>query len=140
MPYSVLDSAAYQSLSPSAVKLLWDVYRQYTGRNNGSMSPCWELMQHRGWRSQTTLDKAKKELRASRLITVTRQGTRGVNGTAELWAVNWLRMDYRPDFDVTPQGQDFKGYIDLKVDHDAEQNARKLRLVQTAVKAARKSA
>ena len=140
LPYSVLDSAAYLSLGPSAVKLLFDVYRQYSGKNNGSLSPCWELMQKRGWKSPNTLSNAKKELRASRLITVTRQGTKGVNGTAELWAVNWLSLDWRSDFDIDPKGHDHMGYVDLKINPDVEQDQRKLRLVQTALKAAKKIA
>lgn len=114
LSYTMMDSPAYMGLSASAKVLLQDVARQYSGKNNGSLSPCWELMQRRGWKSQTTLNDAKKELRASRLITVTRKGTRGPKGKPELWSINWLKMNWKPDFDITPRGQDYLGYIDLQ--------------------------
>lgn len=140
LSYAMMDSPAYMGLSHSAKVLLQDVARQYSGKNNGSLSPCWELMKDRGWRSPVTLNKAKKELRASRLITVTRQGTRGPKGKAELWAINWMRMDWHPDLEIGPQGQDYMGYVELKVNPNAEQDTRKLRVVTAALKAVRKSA
>ena len=113
MPLIVLDSPDYLELSPSATKLLIDVYRQYSGINNGRLSPCWELMRKRGWKSQTTLNNAKKELRQTRLITVTKAGTRQ-KGNPELWAVNWRQLDWRKDMDIQPTGFDYKGFLDLK--------------------------
>lgn len=114
LSYTMMDSPDYMGLSASAKVLLQDVARQFSGKNNGLLSPCWELMQRRGWKSPTTLNAAKKELRSSRLITVTRRGTKGPNGKAELWAINWMRMDWKPDFDITPRGQDYLGYVDLQ--------------------------
>lgn len=140
LSYAMMDSPDYMGLSPSAKVLLQDVARQYNGKNNGSLSPTWELMKNRGWKSPNTLNAAKKELRATRLITVTRKGRKGPNGDPELWAVNWLKMDWRPDFDINPQGQDYMGYIKLQVNQTADEDARKLRLVKVALEAAKKSA
>lgn len=140
LSYSMMDSPAYMGLSSSAKVLLQDVARQYSGKNNGSLSPCWELMQRRGWRSPATLNNAKKELRATRLITVTKVGVPGVNGTPELWAVNWMKMDWKSDFDIGPRGQDYMGYVELKVDTQAEQKRREIRLIKGALDAVDRSA
>lgn len=113
IPFTVLDSPAYLSLSQSAVMLLFDICRQYSGKNNGSMSPCWELMQRRRWNSKATLQKAKEELRQSSLITVTRAGTRK-KGDCELWALNWLKLDWHKGMDIQPNGHNYKGFLDLK--------------------------
>lgn len=140
LPYSMMDSPNYVGLSPSAKVLLQDVARQYSGKNNGSLSPCWELMKKRGWKSPTTLNSAKKELRATRLITVTRQGTKGQHGKAELWAINWMKMDWKPDLDIDQRGQDYMGFIEVQTNPGAELETRKLRLVKEALQAAEKSA
>lgn len=140
LSYTMMDSPAYMGLSASAKVLLQDVARQYSGKNNGQLSPCWELMQRRGWKSPVTLNSAKKELRKTSLITVTRKGTRGPNGKAELWSINWMRLDWKPYFDIGPKGQDYMGYIELKVDPTTDQQKRELRLIQGALEAAKKSA
>ena len=51
-----------------------------------------------------------------------------------------MKMDWRPGFDIGPRGQDYMGFIKLEVNQTAEQDARKLRLVKTALEAAKKSA
>lgn len=113
IPYEVMDSSGYQNLSPSAIKLLMDICRQLSGKNNGKLSPTWELMKDRGWKSQTTLNDAKKELRNSKLITVTKVGSRQ-KGDCEFWAVNWLKLDWDKCMDIEPAGHDYKGYLNLK--------------------------
>lgn len=113
LPHVVLDSSAYATLSASAVKLLMDVCRQYTGRNNGRLTPSYGLLKDRGWKSVGTLDRAKKELRDSRLVTVTKQGGRR-KGDCELWAINWLKLDWRHDMDIQPGGHDYMGFLKLE--------------------------
>lgn len=113
MPFIVIDSAAYRALSPSAIKLLLDVARQYTGRNNGRLTPSYGLLRERGWKSSATLNQAKKELRESRLVTVTRQGTRKKD-TCELWALNWFGLDWRKDMEIDPAGHDYMGFLDIQ--------------------------
>ncbi|CAM5286269.1 hypothetical protein [Eoetvoesiella caeni] len=113
LPFIVLDSTAYLSLDSAAQKLVLDVYRQYTGKNNGRMSPAFELMKARGWKNETTLSNAKKKVRASRLITVTKVGTRK-KGNCELWAVNWLKLDWSPNMEIKPAGHDYMGFLELK--------------------------
>ena len=140
LSYTMMDSPDYMGLSSSAKVLLQDVARQYSGKNNGSLSPCWELMKARGWKSKDTHNNAKKELRATRLITVTKQGTTGPNGEPELWAVNWMKMDWRPDFDIKPTAHDFMGFVELKINPSAEQERRVKRLIKGALEAAEQAA
>ena len=113
IPHQVYDSSAYQNLSPTAIKLLMDICRQLSGKNNGKLSPTWELMRHKGWKSKTTLQKAKDELRQSRLITVTRVGTPD-KGNCELWAVTWFPLNWDKSMDIQPTAHDYKGYLVLK--------------------------
>lgn len=139
LPYTMLDSPDYLGLSSSAKRLLVDVARQYSGKNNGSLSPSWELMKDRGWVSSGTLDSAKKEIRATRLITVTRKGTRGQNGKAELWALAWFSLDWHKGMDIEPRGHDYLGYLDLKASKvTSNANDPRLKLVKGALKAAGK--
>ena len=118
MPRCVLESKAYGELSSSAIRLLFDVCSQISAKNNGRLSPTWELMKHRGWKSRTTLQKAKEELRASKLITVTRIGTTDKNN-CELWAVNWIPLRWDKSMDIDPKAHNLFGFLnvaDAKID------------------------
>lgn len=92
LPYAVLTSRAYLSLSPHAVKLLIDLGVQYNGRNNGDLGVAWRLMSLRGWRSEETLAKAKRELLHTQLIVETRKGWRP--NRASLYALTFFALDY----------------------------------------------
>ena len=70
VPLSVLNSRAYLGLSSYARMLLFDLFAQYRGENNGDLCAAWKYMQPRGWRSEATLQNAKRELIASGLIVV----------------------------------------------------------------------
>ena len=94
LPYAVLTSAAYLSLSPYGIKLLIDLGAQYNGRNNGDLSAAWKLMRPRGWRSEETLAKAKKELLRTQLIVETRKGWRP--NRASLYASRFLLSTIAP--------------------------------------------
>ncbi len=106
IPHEVLRSPAYRSLSPSAVKLLVDIAGQYNGKNNGDLTACMALMKPRGWRSTSTLNRAKRELLSGGLIEQTRQG--GMNLGPNLYAITWKPIDEctdkkgRPRHDATP--------------------------------------
>lgn len=92
LPYAVLTSAAYLSLSPHGIKLLIDLGVQYNGSNNGDLSAAWKLMRPRGWRSEETLAKAKRELLQTQLIVETRKGWRP--NRASLYALTFFALDY----------------------------------------------
>jgi hypothetical protein len=80
VPRHVIDSPQYVALSAYGVKLLFDLYAQFRGNNNGDLSAAWSLMKQRGWHSKGTLSRAVKELLAGGWIIVTRQG----GGTSRL--------------------------------------------------------
>jgi hypothetical protein len=77
-------------LSAYAVKLLFDLFAQFNGRNNGDLSACWTFMQRRGWRSKATLHKATVELRKKGWVAVARQGGRN---KPTLYALTFLAVD-----------------------------------------------
>jgi hypothetical protein len=92
LPLVVLNSRAYIEASPHARMLLIDLFAQYRGDNNGDLSACWKFMQPRGWRSEATLSKAKRQLIDLGLIVETRKGARP--NKASLYAVTWCALDH----------------------------------------------
>lgn len=91
LPHVVLRSQNFSHLSNRAIKLLMDLLAQYKGDNNGDLCAAWTLMKKRNWRSEATLDKAKKELVAKGWIEITRQGGRH---KASLYAITFMAIDY----------------------------------------------
>lgn len=103
IPDSVLNGAAYISLSAHARMLLFDLYAQYKGNNNGDFCAAYSMMKLRGWKSQHTLQKAKKELLEVELICETRKGARP--NKASLYAVTWHALDdCGGKLDISPRG------------------------------------
>ena len=92
VPHCVLNGAAYLALNAHARMLLWDLAAQYRGDNNGDMCAAWKVMQPRGWRSEETLQKAKRDLIDLGLIVETRKGARPNKAT--LYAVTWCALDH----------------------------------------------
>lgn len=97
LPYSVVNSPLFIGLSAHAVKLLIDVAAQYRGDNNGDLSIAWKLMQPRGWRSEATLHKVKRELLDAGFLYETRKGHRP--NTCSLFALTWPLLDDCDKFD-----------------------------------------
>jgi hypothetical protein len=97
LPYSVLNSPLFIALSPHAVKLLVDVAAQYRGDNNGDLSIAWKLMNPRGWRSEATLHKVKRELVDAGFLYETRKGHRP--NVCSLFALTWPALDANEKFD-----------------------------------------
>ena len=56
VPLSVLNSRAYIEATPHARMLLFDLFVQYRGSNNGDLCAAWKFMQPRGWRSVSAPD------------------------------------------------------------------------------------
>ncbi len=102
VPMSVLRSSAYIQSGPYARMLLFDLLEQYRGNNNGDLCAAWKLMRPRGWRSEATLNKAKRELLELGLIVETRKGARP--NKASLYAVTWYALDdCAGKLDISPQ-------------------------------------
>jgi len=98
LPYTLLQSPSFVSLSPNALKLLIDLAAQYRGDNNGDLSLAWKLMQPRGWRSQTTLHNSKNELLEKAFIFETRKGQRP--NKCSLFALTWFDLDPNDKYDA----------------------------------------
>lgn len=94
MPLTLMRHPNVTLLTPYAIKLIFDLGKQYTGYNNGYLCASWSLMQGEGWRSSFTLHKATLEAEYYGLIKRTRQG--GLN-SANLHAFTWRRIDAKPD-------------------------------------------
>lgn len=103
IPHSVLNGAAYLSVSSHARMLLFDLIAQYKGDNNGDFCAAYSMMKLRGWKSTHTLLNAKRELLDVGLIEETRKGARP--NLASLYAVTWLALDdCKGKLDITPAG------------------------------------
>ena len=90
LPEVVLRSAKFASLSPVAVKLMLDLLSQYNGKNNGDLCAAYSVMQKRGWSSKSNLDRALKELLATKFIAIAEQGGRH---KPTLYAITFYAVD-----------------------------------------------
>lgn len=92
IPYHVVASKQYCTLSAHAKLLLWELSFQRNGHNNGKLSACWTLIRERGWSSSSTLYKAYSELQKKGFVVVTRRGKK-LRGHPTLCAVTWDGID-----------------------------------------------
>jgi hypothetical protein len=104
---------AFVALSPHAVKLLIDVAAQYRGDNNGDLSLAWKLMKPRGWRSEATLHKVKRELLEAGFLYETRKGQRP--NLCSLFALTWHPLDASDKFDPGAKAGFTRGEYRFKV-------------------------
>ncbi len=89
-PHAVTSTRKYRSLSRSAKALMMDLGSQYNGKNNGDLAAPWPEMKKWGWRSNSTLNKAKNELMDAGFIVCTRHGRQNV---PSLYAFTWIAID-----------------------------------------------
>lgn len=97
IPWSVLDSLAYQNLSHPAKALLLEIARQYVRDNNGRLLASRAYLKKRGWNSADTISRALKELLEAKLIHQTVQGHRP--NKASWFAVTWRTLDRLNGYD-----------------------------------------
>lgn len=102
LPHMVLCSPSFHELSGSAVKLLIDIAVQYNGKNNGDLACAFKVMKPKGWRSEATLDRAKKELLAAGFIAETRKGH--LPNTCSLYGITWQPLNPNGKLDIGPAG------------------------------------
>jgi len=88
--YILIGSKEYSSLTGNQVKLLFDLFGQYNGTNNGDFCCTWSYMSKHGWKAETTLFRALRVLEESGFIIKTRQGGRN---KCSLYGVTWLAID-----------------------------------------------
>ncbi len=98
LPWAVLDSAAYARLSHPARGLLLEFARQYVRDNNGRLLASEAYLAKRGWKSNDTIDRAKRKLIEAGFIHETVKGHRP--NKASWYAVTWFALDKLPGYDV----------------------------------------
>jgi hypothetical protein len=106
LPHVVMDSPAFRNLSGPGLRLLLDIARKYTGTNNGQLVACSKYLKPRGWNSQDTASRARRELEAAALIVETRKGMRPNRAT--WYALTWCSLDWLPEMDL-PRAQFQRG-------------------------------
>lgn len=99
LPHTVMDSPAFLGLSAPAVRLLLDIARQFDGRNNGRLVACMSALKSRGWTSNDTLSRARRELEAAGLLYQTRIGMRP--NRAAWFALTWSTLDWTPEMECS---------------------------------------
>ena len=88
LPYNLLDSAAWNDLSPRAIQLFLRLWRKFSGKNNGDLSlTLTELKKAQVLSSSATLTKALDELWSHGFIVSTREGSFGSARLCNLWAI-----------------------------------------------------
>lgn len=102
LPMAMLHCPNFQMLSGSAIKLLLDIGSQYNGKNNGDLSAAWKLMKPKGWNSEATLNRAKKELIAAGFIAETRKGR--LPNLCSLYGLTWHPLNPNQKLDCGPAG------------------------------------
>ena len=86
-----LNHPNYSALSHRAVRMLWDLFVQYTGGNNGDFTAAYSILKNKGWNSNDQITKAIRELIDSGWVIKTRQG--GLNTCCNLYAVTFHAID-----------------------------------------------
>lgn len=109
MPHVVLESAGYRLASHTARSLLVDIAMQYTGHNNGKLTACAKYLNAKGWRSNDTIVRARRELIDCGLLIETRKGARP--NKAAWFALSWYDLDPAQGLDIDPKHFRQGGYM-----------------------------
>ena len=112
LPKDVLHSSEYQQLPSSAKALLLDLVSQYTGKNNGRLTPAWSVMKEKGWASNNTVLSAKKALLNSSFALMTRKGH--PPRTCEWIAFTWWRLDWHEKMDIEAKGFPYLNFLNIQ--------------------------
>ncbi len=88
--HRIADSEEFGQLGSHATKLLLELARQYRPGRNGDLSIPWSMLQRRGWRSQSTVMAAKRELLEGGWIIETRKGGKHL---CSLYALSYYPID-----------------------------------------------
>ncbi len=98
LPLVVLNSPGYRLASHPARALLIDIAMQYTGHNNGKLTACAKYLNAKGWRSNDTIVRARRELLECGLLIETRKGARP--NKAAWFALAWFDLDPVQGLDI----------------------------------------
>lgn len=114
LPWQVMDSKVYLTLSHPAKSLLLEIARQYSKDNNGRLLASRAHLKKRGWNSSDTIYRALRELIEAKLIHQTVMGHRP--NKASWFALTWYHLDRHSSFDAGAYESFRRGsYADLPV-------------------------
>ncbi|MFV0284449.1 MAG: hypothetical protein ACK5JE_11755 [Castellaniella sp.] len=109
VPLDILRSPEYIGLGDAAKALMLDLCEQYTGGNNGRLTPSWTAMQRRGWKSKETLSKAKNALLETSFCIQTRKGK--PPQTAGWVGFTWWKINYDRTMDIDPKAWPYLNFM-----------------------------
>ena len=101
LPHVVLESPGYRLATHPARSLLIDIAMQYTGHNNGKLVSCAKYLKGKGWNSNATIVRARRDLIDCGLLIETRKGARP--NRAAWFALSWLDLDQGQGLDIDPK-------------------------------------
>lgn len=127
LPHGVMDAPAFVCLSAPAVRLLLDVARQYCGTNNGKLLCTLSALTKRGWTSNDTLTRARRELESAGFIQQTRPPCKPRR--AAWYGITWRPLDYDPLMDIKPADFALHAYL---LERDNKKTLHRLPVIPTA--------
>jgi len=89
----MLDSDAFRTLKPHAVKLLVAIARGFYGTNNGSLAMPFEVARAWGFSNERTYTAALAQLVERGFLEMTRSAVRRGRPMAARWAITWKPID-----------------------------------------------
>lgn len=117
IPWTILDSLEYVTLSHTAKTLLVDIARQYyfdkneKCHTNGRLLANAKTLDRRGWNSRDTLTRAKNELIKVGFLFETVKGHRP--NKASWYALTWFDLPKRAKYDFGIQFKRFRPRTDV---------------------------
>lgn len=112
IPKAILLSDEFQRLPSCAKALLLDLASQYTGNNNGRLTPAWSVMKEKGWASNNTVLSAKKALLNSSFALMTRKGH--PPRTCEWIAFTWWKLNWNEKMDIDAKGFPYLNFLSIQ--------------------------
>ena len=109
VPRRVLASDEWLRLPDGARSLMLDLMQQYSGGNNGRLTPAYEVMKRYGWISKSKLHRAKLALLETSFTILTRRGH--PPRTSEWIAFNWWSLNHHPTMDIDPRSFPHRGFV-----------------------------
>lgn len=112
LPKAVLHCEEFRRLSSSAKTLLLELASQYTGGNNGRLTPAWSVLQKTGWASNNTVLSAKKELLNCPFVVMTRKGH--PPRTCEWIGFTWWKINWNKEMDIQPREFPYLNFLSIQ--------------------------
>lgn len=101
IPKDVLKMPEFQHMPSSAKALMLTLMGQFTGKNNGRLTPAFEAVKDAGWVSKGTLQRARDALLEAPFAVLTRKGS--PPRTVDWIGFTWWKLDYERSMDIDPR-------------------------------------